>query len=254
MVIRFQVDAEIARRSTPCTRSIKAAPLFGGSNLTAKQEFCQLVTGRPKSVPFLTGCSPKSGSQPLVNAVAPFGSSWDEVVRRHSAGVYRLALRLTGNPHDAEDLTQDVIVRAFQRLSSCSINAFEHRLSCLTKRLFREQVRRTQGIQSEALDEGNGELFADSDADPAHAFDDRMLDSDVQRALDTLATDLWVVVVLSVINGLSLEQISSFLTISPDVVHSRIRSGRVQLQVALVHRAQPTSGTDLSNDQFGRSR
>ena len=36
--------------------------------------------------------------------------SWDEVVRTHSARVYRLAYRLTGNPYDAEDLTQDVFV------------------------------------------------------------------------------------------------------------------------------------------------
>ncbi|MGZ6878223.1 MAG: sigma factor, partial [Nocardioidaceae bacterium] len=33
--------------------------------------------------------------------------SWDDVVRTHSTRVYRLAYRLTGNPHDAEDLTQD---------------------------------------------------------------------------------------------------------------------------------------------------
>src|SRR5476649_1992202 len=44
--------------------------------------------------------------------------SWDEVVRTHSARVYRLAYRLTGNAHDAEDLTQDVFVRVFRSLSS----------------------------------------------------------------------------------------------------------------------------------------
>jgi RNA polymerase sigma-70 factor (ECF subfamily) len=42
--------------------------------------------------------------------------SWDEVVRTHSARVYRLAYRLTGNPHDAEDLTQEVFVRVFRSL------------------------------------------------------------------------------------------------------------------------------------------
>jgi Sigma-70 region 2 len=32
--------------------------------------------------------------------------SWEDIVRAHSARVYRLAYRLTGNQHDAEDLTQ----------------------------------------------------------------------------------------------------------------------------------------------------
>ena len=31
--------------------------------------------------------------------------SWEEVVRTHSARVYHFAYRLTGNQHDAEDLT-----------------------------------------------------------------------------------------------------------------------------------------------------
>ncbi|MCU1616689.1 MAG: rpoE, partial [Frankiales bacterium] len=36
--------------------------------------------------------------------VAP---SWEQVVRDHSARVYRLAYRLSGNAQDAEDLTQE---------------------------------------------------------------------------------------------------------------------------------------------------
>ena len=40
--------------------------------------------------------------------------SWEEIVRAHSVRVYRLAYRLTGNQHDAEDLTQEVFVRVFR--------------------------------------------------------------------------------------------------------------------------------------------
>ena len=42
--------------------------------------------------------------------------TWQELVRDHSAQVYRLAYRLTGNQHDAEDLTQDVFVRVFKSI------------------------------------------------------------------------------------------------------------------------------------------
>ena len=45
-------------------------------------------------------------------------------MRLHSARVYRLAYRLTGNPHDAEDLTQEVFVRVFRSLSSYTPGTF----------------------------------------------------------------------------------------------------------------------------------
>ena len=53
-----------------------------------------------------------------VRAIGPDGAawiapSWDEVVRDHSARVYRLAYRLTGNRHDAEDLTQTAFAKLY---------------------------------------------------------------------------------------------------------------------------------------------
>jgi RNA polymerase sigma-70 factor (ECF subfamily) len=49
--------------------------------------------------------------------------SWEDVVKEHSARVYRLAYRLTGNSHDAEDLTQEVFVRVFQALPRFSLHS-----------------------------------------------------------------------------------------------------------------------------------
>src|SRR5690606_19256323 len=39
--------------------------------------------------------------------------TWDAIVREHSARVYRLAYRLSGNQQDAEDLTQETFLRVF---------------------------------------------------------------------------------------------------------------------------------------------
>lgn len=43
--------------------------------------------------------------------------SWDELVRQHADRVYRLAYRLSGNQHDAEDLTQETFGKALTRLA-----------------------------------------------------------------------------------------------------------------------------------------
>src|SRR6201992_2707891 len=77
--------------------------------------------------------------------------SWDDVVRTHSARVYRLAYRLTGNPHDAEDLTQEVFVRVFLSLGSYTPGTFEGWLHRITTNLFLDLARRRQRIRFENL-------------------------------------------------------------------------------------------------------
>src|SRR6476469_349312 len=77
--------------------------------------------------------------------------SWDDVVRLHSARVYRLAYRLTGNQHDAEDLTQEVFVRVFRSLASYTPGTFEGWLHRITTNLFLDMVRRKARIRFDAL-------------------------------------------------------------------------------------------------------
>jgi len=74
--------------------------------------------------------------QPETEAEPDVLPSWDEIVRTHSARVYRLAYRLTGNKHDAEDLTQEVFVRVFRSLSSYTPGTFEGWLYRITTNLF----------------------------------------------------------------------------------------------------------------------
>jgi DNA-directed RNA polymerase sigma subunit (sigma70/sigma32) len=44
--------------------------------------------------------------------------AFDEIYSRHRSFVYSIALRMTGNPADAEDLTQESFVSVFRRVSS----------------------------------------------------------------------------------------------------------------------------------------
>jgi RNA polymerase sigma-70 factor (ECF subfamily) len=109
--------------------------------------------------------------------------TWEEIVRDHSTRVYRLAYRLTGNPHDAEDLTQEVFVRVFRSLESYTPGTFEGWLHRITTNLFLDSARRKQRIRFEGLADDVAQRLPGKDPSPAQAFDERHMDSDVQSAL-----------------------------------------------------------------------
>ncbi len=163
--------------------------------------------------------------------------SWDEIVRDHSARVYRLAYRLTGNPHDAADLTQDVFLRVFRSLSTYSPGTFEGWLHRITTNLFLDSVRRKSRIRFDGLADDAGDRLAARDAGPAQVYDDNHFDDDVQHALDALPADFRAAVVLCDIEGLSYEEIADTLDVKLGTVRSRIHRGRAQLRDALAHRA-----------------
>ena len=134
---------------------------------------------------------PPAASGPA-DAAAWTPPSWDDVVRTHSARVYRLAYRLTGNPHDAEDLTQEVFVRVFRSLSSYTPGTFEGWLHRITTNLFLDLVRRRARIRFEALPDDAERIQSreqSGTASPAQHYDDTHFDHDVQAALDALPPD-----------------------------------------------------------------
>ena len=130
-------------------------------------------------------------------------------MREHSARVYRLAYRLTGNQHDAEDLTQEVFVRVFRSLSDYTPGTFEGWLHRITTNLFLDKVRRRQRIRFDALRRGRRARMPGREPGPERAYDDTHLDADVQAALDALPPEFRAAVVLCDIEGLTYEEIAA---------------------------------------------
>jgi DNA-directed RNA polymerase specialized sigma24 family protein len=144
--------------------------------------------------------------------------SWEEVVRTHSARVYRLAYRLTGDRHDAEDLTQEVFVRVFRSLSTYAPGTFEGWLHRITTNLFLDQARRKSRIRFEGFAEDAAERLPGREPTPAQAYFDTHLDGDIEVKLGT--------------------------------VRSRIHRGRAQLRAALAHR-DPRNAQNDHEDASG---
>jgi RNA polymerase sigma-70 factor (ECF subfamily) len=167
--------------------------------------------------------------------------SWEDIVAQHSARVYRLAYRLTGNPHDAEDLTQEVFVRVFRSLSSYTPGTFEGWLHRITTNLFLDQARRKAKIRFDALADDAETRLPSKALSPDVQVLDGLFDEDVESALAALPPDFRAAVVLCDIEGLSYEEIADVLGLKLGTVRSRIHRGRTMLRKALAHRA-PTAG------------
>jgi len=167
--------------------------------------------------------------------------SWEQIVEDHSARVYRLAYRLTGNAHDAEDLTQEVFVRVFRSLHTFQPGTFEGWLHRITTNLFLDGARRKSRIRFDALPEDADNRLPSSALTPDVAFANQMFDADIETALAALPPDFRAAVVLCDVEGLSYEEIADVLGVKMGTVRSRIHRGRALLRKALAHRA-PTGG------------
>src|SRR5689334_19679906 len=167
--------------------------------------------------------------------------TWDEIVELHSDRVYRLAYRLTGDRHDAEDLTQEVFVRVFRSLDSYTPGTFAGWLHRITTNLFLDQARRKQRIRFDALSEERADRLSSNQPTPDIAYTDQRFDDDVERALQALPPDFRAAVVLCDVEGLTYEEIAEILGAKLGTVRSRIHRGRAMLREALAHRA-PKSG------------
>jgi RNA polymerase sigma factor (sigma-70 family) len=169
--------------------------------------------------------------------------TWEEIVTQHSARVYRLAYRLTGNMHDAEDLTHDVFIRVFRSLHSYQPGTFEGWLHRITTNVFLDKMRRKQRIRFDALSDDAAARLPSREVGPEQSYSDTHFDDDVQCALDALTPDFRAAVVLCDIEGLSYEEIATTLGIKLGTVRSRIHRGRAQLRERLAHRAPDPSRT-----------
>ncbi len=178
---------------------------------------------------------------------------WDAVVRRHSGRVFGLAYRLTGNRADAEDITQEVFVRALRAPGSAprlhhgpdgpggTDGRTEGWLHRVTTNLFYDLVRRRRRVADSPLEAHPGWEPPDVTADPGSLALLHLLDDDVEAALDSVPPVFREAVVLHDVHGFSYAEIGALVGAKPGTVRSRIHRGRTMLRTRLAHRA-PAAG------------
>ncbi|HEX6106220.1 MAG TPA: sigma-70 family RNA polymerase sigma factor [Gemmatimonadales bacterium] len=165
------------------------------------------------------------------------GRTFDEEALPHLDALYRVALRLTGDPSRAEDLVQDTMLKAYRswRQYRPGTNAKGWLLTILRNTFINDYRRRK--LEPVPMDLEAVEPFAIfrdvAEADPEGAFFARIVDEKVIEAIDALPTDFREVLVLSDVEGLSYAEIAAALEVPVGTVKSRLFRARRQLQAAL---------------------
>ncbi|MBI5157345.1 MAG: sigma-70 family RNA polymerase sigma factor [Acidimicrobiia bacterium] len=158
--------------------------------------------------------------------------SWEEVARHHGRKIYNFAYRLTGNPDDARDLVQDVLLRVRRGLESYTPQSFDGWLWRITRNAFLDEVRRRKRRPSVPLPDDDRGLGESSPA-PEDVLASIRLGEDVQRALLQIPFEFREAVVLCDIVGLAYEEIAEAVGIPIGTVRSRIHRGRAMLRELL---------------------
>lgn len=157
-------------------------------------------------------------------------AAFEQLVLRYQKPVYNLALRMTGNPDDALDLSQEAFVRAWRSLKELrSGAAFSTWLYRLTSNLCIDFLRSAKRRPAASLTAAEQDEQMDV-PDPAPSPEQRVLrqldQERLRQAMDALPVEYRQILTLRVINGLSYLQIAQILDVAEGTVKSRLSRAR----------------------------
>lgn len=168
-------------------------------------------------------------------------SAYDELVRKYERQVFRIALRITQNREDAEDVTQDAFVKGFEKLDQFQGNSKFYtwlvRIA-VNESLMRLRKRRTGKMVSidEDVETDEGSVprdLADWAPDPEQNYTQTELHKILEKTIKGLPPGFRVVFELRDIQGLSTEETAEALNLSIPAVKSRLLRARLQLRERL---------------------
>ena len=171
-------------------------------------------------------------------------AAFDQLVLRHQQMVFAVTLRMLGDRHEAEEVAQDVFVRAFQSLGGFRGDAkLSTWLISITMNLCRNRRRwwaRRRRIITASLDDrleiedGTVEREAeDPSPTPAHVASARERERYLMEALRLLDEVSRSVVILRDLEGYSYEEIAQALRCQVGTVKSRLNRARLKLRSLL---------------------
>lgn len=182
---------------------------------------------------------------------------FEELLGRYGSKVFNLAMRITRNQEDAEDVLQEVFVTVFTKVGS-----FEHK-SQFSSWLYRVTMnssfmkirsrnrRRSISIEDVSIDVrqnwvGNRTEMFDVDFMSSR----HELRTAIQSAVEALPEDYRAIFVLRDIDGLSNEAVSRILHLSIPAVKSRLHRSRLLMRQRLLNHYEGMRNTTATAEEI----
>ncbi|MEW6320592.1 MAG: RNA polymerase sigma factor [Acidobacteriota bacterium] len=163
----------------------------------------------------------------VVRAARGDAAAFERVYRAHMPRVFNLARRMAG-PEAAEELTQDIFVRAWQKLATFrGESAFGTWLHRLAVNVIVERFRTLGTARARLLDDGEAVLDRAADTRPARSVD---VGLDLEAAIARLPEGARTVFVLHDVEGYRHEEIGSLLGVSTGTSKSQLHRARMTLR------------------------
>ena len=168
-------------------------------------------------------------------------NAFEDLVSAYEKKVYNLALRMTGNPQDAEDMAQESFLKAYSSLPSFRGDSrFSVWLYRIVSNVCLDYLRKKnkRGTVSLSVEDDDGEDtqldLPDTSQSPEEVLEKKLTRDAVRRGLDSLPPDARQILLLREIEGLSYEEIGEAMNLEPGTVKSRIFRARKKLAAFLL--------------------
>jgi len=167
--------------------------------------------------------------------------AFDELVERYHGKIYGLTYNMTSNREDAEDLTQEVFVKAFEALprfrGNSSFYTWLYRIAVNKTINYRKKRNRKRTLSLDQFDQEikTDDVYHDLTAkgSPLRSISLSELQEKLNEALQNLSEKHRTVVVMHDMQGIPHEEIAKAVKASVGTVRSRLFYARRQMQSEL---------------------
>jgi len=167
------------------------------------------------------------------------------LVERHSRNVYRLAYRMTGNSHDAEEVVQEAFLRGYQKLrqfaGQANFGTWVYRIASnyaidRIRQRTSEDAKRQQPshpFQEDGLTVDPVMTVPDAAPSPERLAESAQLATRMKQALDTLTPAERTAIVMRHWEGCAIEEIAAVLKSNTNATKNTVFRAVSKLRKAL---------------------